>query len=218
MHLPSELAASEVLQRVTEACAMNRPPRPGGRIIAEPGCRLGIGGLQCCSEQIRYASDLEALEQERRLLQLSGQNLERTRRLQKQKLGSDSELDQARQELARQRLSLATRERAISDYPARVQALEAKLKRAQARLQTTELDLERSRIVAPYPGRIASVEVAEGNQVSPNQQLLALYDPARLELRARIPVPFLDELVDSGSAGPSLEGFIGDGERRILLD
>ena len=54
MHLPSELAASEVLQRVTEACAMNRPPRPVGRIIAEPGCRLGIGALQCCSEQIRY--------------------------------------------------------------------------------------------------------------------------------------------------------------------
>ncbi|MCB1758214.1 MAG: biotin/lipoyl-binding protein [Gammaproteobacteria bacterium] len=172
---------------------------------------------QLQSEQIRQAADLEAQQQEQRLLQLSRQSLERAHRLQKQQLGSDSELDLARQELARQTLSLTARERDISDHPARVQVLEAKVQRARARLQTAQLNLERSRVEAPHAGRIASVEVAVGNQVAPNQQLLTLYDPAALELRARIPTPYLGELVRSGAEDFALRGFIGQDAGRIEL-
>jgi multidrug efflux pump subunit AcrA (membrane-fusion protein) len=185
--------------------------------VAQAQAEIDEYEAQLRSERIRQAADLEAQEQERRLLQLSRQSLERARRLQKQKLGSDSELDLARQDLARQALSLTGRERDISDHPARVQALEAKLNRARAKLQTAQLNLERSRVQAPHAGRIASIEVAVGNQVSTNQQLLTLYDPAALELRARIPAPFLTELLESGADDFSLRGFIGSGESRIAL-
>lgn len=80
------------------------------------------------------------------------------------------------------------------------------MQKAAAGLAEAELDLERSQVKAPYAGRVASVEAAEGNQVSINQQLLSLYDPATLELRARIPMPFLNELEQSRNSGYPLTG------------
>ena len=172
---------------------------------------------QLNSERIRQSSDLEALEYERKLLELSNQGVERARRLQTKKLGSDSELDQARQELARQSLSLTSRKLSIADHPARIQALEARLQKAAAGLSQAELDFERSQVKAPYAGLVASVEVAEGDQVSDNRQLLSLYDPGNLELRARIPTPYLDELEQSLENGFPLIGFAGQPNRRIQL-
>lgn len=172
---------------------------------------------QLRSEHTRQRSDLSALEYERKLLELSTQSVERARRLQTKKLGSDSELDLAQQALARQALSLTSRELSIADHPARIQVLEARLDKASAGLAQAELDFERSQVKAPYSGRIATVDVAEGNQVSANQQLLSLYDQASLELRARIPAPFLDELEQSQDAGYPLLGFSGRDGRRIAL-
>ena len=170
---------------------------------------------QLRSERIRQRSDLTALEYERKLLELSSQEVDRARRLQTKKLGSEAELDQARQELARQSLSFTSRELAIADHPARIQALEARLQKATAGLAQAELDFERSRITAPYAGLIATVEAAEGNQVSANQQLLSMYDPASLELRARVPTPYLDELEQSRRSGHPMIGFAGQGGRRM---
>ncbi|MCP5448056.1 MAG: biotin/lipoyl-binding protein [Chromatiaceae bacterium] len=172
---------------------------------------------QLRSEHIRQESDLSALEYERKLLELATQSVERAQRLQSKQLGSDSELDQARQALARQALSLSSRELSIADHPARIQVLEARLDKAKAGLAQAELNLERSQVKAPYAGRIATLDVAEGNQVAANQQLLSLYDQATLELRARIPVPYLDELEQSQAAGYPLLGYSVRGSRRIEL-
>jgi len=171
---------------------------------------------QLRSERIRQHSDLSALEYERKLLKLSSQGVERAQRLQTKKLGSDSELDQASQALARQALSLTSREHSIADHPARIQALEARMQKASAGLAQAELDFERSQVIAPYAGRIAAVDVAEGNQVSANQQLLSLYDSKSLELRARIPSPFLDELEQTRQSGYPLIG-LTHGERQVRL-
>lgn len=172
---------------------------------------------QLRSERIRQRSDLDALQHERELLELSRQGVERARRLQTKKLGSESELDLARQELARQSLQLTSRELSIADHPARLQALEARLQSAAAGLAQAELDFERSQVKAPYAGRVASVEAAEGNQVSTGQQLLSLYNPANLELRARIPAPFLDELEQSRESGFPLIGLSGQDGRPVEL-
>lgn len=169
------------------------------------------------SERIRQESDLEALEHERKLLQLARQGVERARQLQTKKLGSESELDQALQQLTQQSLLLTNRERSITDHPARVQALEARLSSAVAGLDQAKLDYERSQVKAPYPGLIASVETAVGNQVSASQQLLTMYDSASLELRARIPEPYLDELEQSLESGLPLLGYAGLGSRQIRL-
>ena len=115
---------------------------------------------QLRSEDARYQSDLEAQKQEQKLLALYRGGVDRARRLQKKQLGSDSALDQAEQELARQSLAVTSRALAIADHPARRSALEARLRRAHARQDEIALDYERSRVRAPYAGIVAQVTAA----------------------------------------------------------
>lgn len=172
---------------------------------------------QIHSEGFRHASDRSALKQEKKLLELAGEGVDRAQRMLRQKLGADFALDEAEQILARQQLTLTARQLSIRDHPARLKALEARLQRMRARLRETELDYERSQVQAPYAGIVAEVEVAEGDQVKDNAILLSLYDPGKLELRARIPAPYQDELQQALAAGQPLQGEALLGETRIRL-
>ena len=172
---------------------------------------------QIRSEGIRQQSDMAALKQEKKLLQLSRQGVDRAQRLRKKDLGSDSALDEAEQSLATQALSLTSRELAIADHPARLSALEARLAKARARVKELELEFERSRLLAPFDGIVAEVEVAEGDQVDKNRVLLTLYDPGALEVRARIPTPFQEELDQVRKKGQTLSGEADIGGRRLEL-
>ena len=169
------------------------------------------------SEGIRQQSDMAALTQEKKLLQVSRQGVDRAQRLRKKDLGSDSALDEAERALATQALSLTSRELAIADHPARLSALEARLARARARVTELELEFERSRLLAPFDGIVAEVKVAEGDQVNKNAVLLTLYDPGALEVRARIPAPFQEELDQVRKTGKPLSGEVIISGRRLEL-
>lgn len=172
---------------------------------------------QLSSEQSRYQSDLRSLKQEKRLLELSREGMQRASRLMDKQMGSDSALDEAEQSLARQALVLSSRELAIVDHPARLKAVKARLQSARARLTEVELEYERSRIKAPYDGIVSEVMVAEGDQVADNAVLLKMYDLKSLEVRARIPAPFQDELQQTRSAGQPLTATSSIGSQRIDL-
>lgn len=65
---------------------------------------------------------------------------------------------------------------------------------AEAQLASAQLDLEKSKVTAPWAGTIAVVHPEVGDYVSPGQGLLELVDTATLEVRATAPssdVPFL---------------------------
>ncbi len=94
---------------------------------------------EIASESKRHYSDQEALKQERRILQLARASVSRAERLQKKNLGSDSELDQARQDAARQALVVISREYSVDDHESRQRQLQARLLRARARLQEIEM-------------------------------------------------------------------------------
>ncbi|MCK9261969.1 MAG: HlyD family efflux transporter periplasmic adaptor subunit, partial [Azoarcus sp.] len=111
----------------------------------------------------------------------------RFEKLKNARLGAESAYDQAREEVARVRLSLTQRQQAIDEHPARLSQLQAKLAEA-------ERDARRGEIVAPFAARIGKVEVAAGDQVQPGQALLNLYASDALFLRARVPALYAEEL------------------------
>jgi multidrug efflux pump subunit AcrA (membrane-fusion protein) len=243
---PSTLAPQLTLYGRLETRRLLKAAAPAparvDRILVDEGERVGEGDLlvvlderdflpklaqaeaevteleaQLNSEEIRHKADLAALTQERKLLTLAEDAVRRARRLLTQQLGADSAVDEAEQAAARQQLAVTTREQAIADHPARIKVLEARLQRAEAGLQQVQLDLERSRITAPYPAVVASVEVAEGDQVGDNAVLLSLYSQGSLELRARIPAPYQQELQLALDAGRVLGGRAGAGEQEVGL-
>lgn len=148
-------------------------------------------------ERIRHRHDQEAIAQERTLLQLAEARLERFERLKNARLGAESAFDQAREEVARVRLSLSQRQQAIAEHPARLAQL-------QARLAEARRDAERGAIVAPFAARIGRVEVAAGDQVQPGQTLLSLYSSDALYLRARVPAIYAEELRTALARGEPL--------------
>ncbi|MDO9227258.1 MAG: biotin/lipoyl-binding protein [Pseudomonadota bacterium] len=147
------------------------------------------------SEELRHKADLDLLAQERKLLDFAAADVGRFEQLRKENFYSQSAVDQSRQSLARQQITLRGRELAIADHKARLAQLQARLSKARANLDQAALALQRSRVTASFAGYVAKVEVAEGDQVNSGQSLLTLYPAAGLEVRAKLPTTQQDEFL-----------------------
>lgn len=147
------------------------------------------------SEDLRHAADLDQLHQEQKLQEFAAADLARFEQLQRENFYSLAAVDQSRSNLARQQLTVRSRELAIADHKARLAQLQARLTQARANLDQAQLALARSRVTAPFAGIVAKVEVAEGDQVNAGQSLLVLYPSAGLEVRAKIPAPSQEEVL-----------------------
>ena len=146
---------------------------------------------QIQAEKVRYQSDLKALKIEKELVSITQRTLERYKNLSNRQVASQNQLDDARRTKQQQALSLNSRQQAINDHPNRLAQLEAQLKQTKALRDIAALDLERTRIIAPFPGRIASINVAAGDRVRSGDSLLNIYNTEKLEVRAQIPSRFL---------------------------
>jgi multidrug efflux pump subunit AcrA (membrane-fusion protein) len=168
-------------------------------------------------ERQRHQRDEQALKQEQEILRLAQAAVTRAEQLKKQSMGSESALDEARQNAARQALVVISREFDLTNHQTRLDQLQARLLQARAKLQETELELERSRVSAPFDGVVSDVAVAPGDRVRKADVMLQMYDPQTLEVRARIPAPYRDELQQSLSQGLQMTGRTLIGAAEILL-
>ncbi|MCK4840514.1 MAG: biotin/lipoyl-binding protein [Methylococcales bacterium] len=146
------------------------------------------------SEQSRHKADKKSISHERHILNLEYSAVKRATLLKEKKLGSTATLEQAQEELNRQQLSFTNRKLALEDHSARLQQLNARLSHAEADVQLTQLDLERSQIIASFDGFIEKLSVSLGDQVKENQVLLSFYSTEQLEIRAKIPSSFQNEI------------------------
>ncbi len=169
-------------------------PRDAQLIVERRQAELGDIEARISAELTRYRSDLKALEIEKQLLQLSQRAVERFRALKGRNVGTDSQLEDAQRAYQQQALSLNTRQWNINDHGNRLSQLEALRDQARAQLQAAELDLQRTRILAPFSGRIARVSVAPGDRVRSGDPLLMMYNSDALEVRAQIPSRYLNSV------------------------
>lgn len=130
--------------------------------------------------QVRHTSNLAALAEEKRLLDLTKRELERQQTLSRRGAISGAQLEQTRSSVGRQQLQVAQRQLAVDEFEARRQQALAALKQA-------ELDVQRATITAPFAGIVASVNVAPGDRLQPGQPIISYYQPSELEIRATIP-------------------------------
>lgn len=207
-------AAAPVSGRVLELRVRDGDRVAAGAVLArmdprdlEP--RVAQAAAELERERIRYRHDQQAIVQERTLLKLSEAKVERFERLKNARLGAESAFDQAREELARVRLSLSQRQQAIAEHPARLAQLEARLNEAQR-------DAARGEITAPFPARIGTVEAAAGDQVQAGQTLLSLYPSDALFLRARVPTLYAEELRAALAGGAVLQARAAFGPTQLI--
>ncbi|MBS3800884.1 MAG: biotin/lipoyl-binding protein, partial [Thioalkalivibrio sp.] len=127
------------------------------------------------SERLRARFDREALERERELLEIAQRGLNRARNLQDRDLGSESDVDAARERLQQAHLSVDSREETVAEAPTRIAQAEARLARARAAEEQARIDLENTRIQAPFDARIVELDVATGERVRSGDPLLRLF-------------------------------------------
>ncbi len=168
-------------------------------------------------ERLQHAANQAALAHERELLELAERALKRARDLRERKLGSDAAVDEARQDLRRQSLAVTTRQLEVDEHGARLRQYEARLERARAALTQAQLDRERSTISATFSGFVARVEVTAGDQVKRADTLLTLYPSDALEVRAKLPTPYQQELLETLQAGRTLRATARAGDTEIVL-
>jgi multidrug efflux pump subunit AcrA (membrane-fusion protein) len=157
------------------------------------------------AQQVRHDTDLVTLPRERKLLQLSSDEVTRQQDLTRKKVGSQSALDNARQSVERQAISVAKLRQSINEHEPKMAELESNLVRAQALQGKAELELERATVKAPFNGRIASVLVAPGRRVRMGDPLIEVLATDVLMLRALIPQRYLSVIYQARAAGHELQ-------------
>lgn len=186
-------------------------------VLAQAEADVADLQAQIEAERIRYRNDRAALGSEQEILDNARKQLERTRSLVSRKLSSQEDLDAASDAVARARLTVTVRQRAVAEHPSRLQSLTARLARAEAALASAQRDSVRSQMTAPFDGVVIGIQVAPGDQVARNTPLLSLYPVRGLELRARVPDLFRPELQAALAAGQSLQAHSPATAHRFVL-
>jgi len=171
-------------------------------------------------ERQRHQNDIKALEREEILLALSRREVKRARKLAKRKVGSEAQIDQMRQAEERQAMAVDQRRFSINEHASRDAQLGARLARAESLLRRAELDLDRTRVNAPFDGRVSRVSVSPGDRVRGGDEIVTVYNTSEIEIRAQIPTRQVPLVRDALADGMTLEAnALVDGRRlRARLD
>jgi len=149
---------------------------------------------QIAELEIRHRSNLASLQTERELKTLAEAEVERLVALKKQNLSADTALNSAHSELARRQLAVTSRALEVDSYPARLQILKARKDRSQAQFAQAKLAMDRSEVRAPFAGIVSEVAVAAGDRVLLGQILVSLFPLHALEIRAHLPISYIDSV------------------------
>jgi multidrug efflux pump subunit AcrA (membrane-fusion protein) len=168
-------------------------------------------------EKQTYANNLTAIKHDESLLSLTQTSVNRLRHLQKQKVSSQSALEDAQRAVEQQKLAVLKRRLEIQNHPARLAQLQAKHTRALAIRDIAQLELERTKIKAPFTGVLADVAVAVGDRVRSGDVLLSLYDNRALEVRAQIPSRYQGTILDALAVNQQLFAYTQVNKKPVHL-
>ncbi len=110
-----------------------------------------------------------------------------------QQVAASLEIEQGRQSLARQELvllgeTIAEADRALVLREPQLASIQAQLNAAKAAVQRAKLDLERSRVFAPFDAQVLDRSVNVGSQVSPGDELGQLVGIDEYWILAAVPI------------------------------
>lgn len=82
----------------------------------------------------------------------------------------------------------------------------ARLDELEAELGLESVNLDKTRVRAPFAGTLGLVQVSEGALVGPSQRLASLFDTSHLEIDFRVPGRFSSQLVPGLGFSAQIEG------------
>lgn len=146
--------------------------------------RQAEGNLKELDVELANTQDLLKLAMDE--VELRGREVARIERLVGRSVGSDSEIDVARRNEIQSRNSELTLKNQARLLTARRERLEHAMSLVGTQLKKAELDLSRTKIVAPTDGVIVMDHVESGTYVQPGTTLVTLEDTSAVEVRCNL--------------------------------
>ena len=159
------------------------------------------------------ADDREVLTHQEELHRLATEKVARYRRLREQRTIAEETLKAVLEEHHAQAIALSRQRRLVADFEHRLASAMAHVERALASLEEARVAHERTRIRAPFPGRVTRIPVAPGELVSPGTTVAEIYDDGALEIRVQIPNVHLTAVQSALAAGGRLPVVADLGDR-----
>ncbi len=147
------------------------------------------------------SDDRDVLEHQQALHQLALSKVKRYRQLRAQGSISQETLNAVVQDSHAQAIALSRQHNQVQSFEHRLARAEARVTRAEASVEEAGVGLDRTRIRAPFPGRVTRIAVAPGELVSPGGVVAEIYDDSNLEIRVQIPNAHLPVLGRALAAG-----------------
>lgn len=169
--------------------------------------------------RMRISRSEAAYKKEQELLTISEQRATRAEELFADGLLSKADRETAAENLARQQLALNQAELAYEENTVKLLELDARIARITAQRDAAQIDLERTRITAPFDGVISDLQVSEGDRVRIGDPLMRLQNPAAIEIRAQLPARIARSINQSLQEGAvisaSIEAGFDDDDRQL---
>jgi multidrug efflux pump subunit AcrA (membrane-fusion protein) len=193
-HLKTDLNAEVADVSVREGDWVSR----GDLLITLDDREIALALLERRAELAELSARVEStrIEQEmltqstghyRSLREVAQKKLSRHQDLMAKRLISQALLDEVIAQASQAQIQYQSHMRSMADFPNRLAAEQAAADRARARLRQAELDMEKTRITAPYGGPVLSVHVAPGDRSSIGATLADVASAAAFEVRLQIP-------------------------------
>ena len=160
------------------------------------------------------ADDREVLTHQEELHRLATEKVARYRRLREQRTIAEETLKAVLEEHHAQAIALSRQRRLVADFEHRLASATAHVERALASLEEARVAHERTRIRAPFPGRVTRIPVAPGELVAPGTTVAEIYDDGALEIRVQIPNVHLPAVQSALAAGDRLPVVADLGDRQ----
>lgn len=152
--------------------------------ILEIEAQIELAQRQIETNQLAYTQEKEVLE-------LSKSRFERAKELSEEGRLSRADFENATENYTRQQLSVSRAKLAADESRIRLNERRAQLERAEALKSQAELDVERTRITAPFGGFVSDLQVSEGDRVRIGDNLMRLQNPDSIEVRTQVPATYV---------------------------
>ncbi len=189
------LAEGELLLRVD--------PADYELAVAEIEANLQSVSAQLAEIDSRVENTEASLEIEERSLALSRVDLERKRQLLARGNASQATVDQQERDVLGRQLTVQSLKNTLNLIPAERDVLLAQRALHEAQLESAKLDLERTRVIAPFDLRVSEVTVERAQYVSKGEMLVVGDGIAVAEVTAQLPVDKMATLVPPGMTVPT---------------
>lgn len=154
--------------------------------------------------------------QARSMHQIAQNKLARHRQLLERRLISQSLLDEVVAEANGAAISLEQHQRRLDDLPNRLAAQQALVDKGAALVRRAELDLQKTRVTAPFSGPILAVHVAPGDRSGNGVVLAELAEAGALEVRVQVPANYEARFQRHLTGSNPISASLADGRRLQL--